>query len=327
MNKKLGPLACVLAYDGLCTFEFGICVEVFGKPRPELEVDWYRFVVIAESEGPLAMEGGLTVQVGHGLELADEADLILIPGWRGAEAPVPDAICTSLQRAHARGATIASICSGVFVLAAAGLLAGRRATTHWRYTDALAAQYPGLQVEPDVLYVDEGTILSSAGSAAGLDLCLHLVRREFGVEVANMVAKRLVLPAHREGGQAQFVPKPVARTGGGDLAGLLDRIRAQLDQDWPVCRMADEAGFSRRTLVRRFKGATGKSPQAWLTAERVGYARELLESSDLSVDRIAAQSGLGTPETLRHHFRRLVGVAPLAYRSAFGSGPAGGSSN
>ncbi|RED53981.1 transcriptional regulator FtrA [Aestuariispira insulae] len=315
-----GPLACILAYDGLCTFEFGICVEVFGRKRPELDVDWYRFAVIAREKGPFAMDGGLMVQASHDLEMGEEADLIIVPGWPSPDAPVDPAVIGLLQRAVARGAMVASICSGVFVLAEAGLLAGRRATTHWRYTDAFHRRFPEITLEPDVLYVDEGQVLTSAGSAAGLDLCLHIVRRRFGVEVANSVARRLVLPAHREGGQAQFVPKPVARSGGGDLSGLMDRVRRQLDQEWTVTRMAGEAGFSLRTLIRRFKDGTGQSPLAWLTAERVAYARELLETTDFNVEQIAQLSGLNTPETLRHHFRKQVGIAPLAYRAAFGSG-------
>jgi len=217
---------------------------------------------------------------------------------------------------HTRRARVLSLCSGTLVLAAAGLLEGRRATTHWRYFEALAARHPGLTLVPAVLYVDEGSVLTAAGSAAGLDLCLHLVRRDWGPEVANQVARHLVVPPHRAGGQAQFVDRPVPpeRAGGSRLAALLDQVRAALDQDWPVERLAAEAAVSPRALHRRFRDACGMSPGAWLLGERLARARDLLESSALPIEDVAAVCGFGTAATMRHHFRRGLGISPAAYR-------------
>ncbi len=308
---------CALAYDGLCTFEFGITVEVFGLARPELDVDWYDFTIAAIEPGPLQAVGGFQISVDADLSALDDADLIIVPGWRGADRAVPKPLIKALQRAHKRGARLASICSGVFVLAATGLLNGARATTHWRYADQLQQMYRAIDVAPDVLYVDEGQILTSAGSAAGLDMSLHIVRADYGHEVGNEVARRLVIPAHREGGQAQFVPKPVAREAGGAIAPLMDQIRTSLNEEWDVARMADVSGLSPRTLLRRFNDATGVSPNVWLVAQRIDHARALLESTPHGVKTIAETCGFGAPETLRHHFRRLIGTSPGAYRRAF----------
>jgi AraC family transcriptional activator FtrA len=316
----LNPLVVAVAYDGLCTFEFGCAVEVFALPRPEMGPGWYRFAVAAAEPGPLRAAGGITVGVDGGLDLLAKAGTVIVPGWRAADAPVPEALCAALRAAHARGARVLSLCSGAFVLAAAGLLEGKRATTHWRYFDALAARYPGLTLVPDVLYVDEGGVLTAAGSAAGLDLCLHLIRRDWGPRAANQVARRLVVPPHRAGGQAQYVDRPVPaeRAGGSRLAGLLDQVRAALDQDWPVDRLAAAAAVSPRALHRRFRDATGLSPGAWLLAERLRRARDLLEASALPIDDVAAVCGFGTAATMRHHFRRDMGTSPALYRSSFG---------
>ena len=318
-NAPTNPLVVAVAYDGLCTFEFGCAVEVFGLPRPEMEPAWYRFAVAAAEAGPLRAAGGITVGVDGGLELLARAGTVVVPGWRGADAPVPEALCVALREAHAAGARVLSLCSGAFVLAAAGLLEGKRATTHWRYFDALAARHPGLTLVLDVLYVDEGNVLTAAGSAAGLDLCLHLVRRDWGPRAANQVARRLVVPPHRDGGQAQYVERPVPRerASGSRLAGLLDRVRAGLEQDWPVERLAAEAAVSPRALHRRFREATGLSPGAWLIAERLARARELLEGNTMSVEDVAAACGFGTAATLRHHFRTCLGTSPTAYRTRF----------
>lgn len=319
VNPPGNPLVVAVAYDGLCTFEFGCAVEVFALPRPEMGEGWYRFAVAAAELGPLRAAGGITVGVDGGLGLLALAGTVVVPGWRDANAPVPEALCAALREAHAAGARVLSLCSGAFVLAAAGLLDGRRATTHWRYFDALAARYPALTLVPDVLYVDEGSILTAAGSAAGLDLCLHLVRRDWGPHVANQVARRLVVPPHRDGGQAQYVERPVPRerASGSRLAGLLDRVRAGLDQDWPVERLAAEAAVSPRALHRRFQEVAGVSPGAWLVAERLARARELLEGTAAPVEDVAAACGFGTAATLRHHFRESLGTSPAAYRARF----------
>ena len=209
-------LVVALAYDGLCTFEFGVAVEIFGLDRPEMGADWYRFRVAAADAGPMRAMGGIRVSVDGGLSLLERAGTIIVPGWRGADQPVPAPLVRALRRAHAKGARLLSFCSGVFVLAATGLLDGRRATTHWRYTERLAQAYPRIGVVADVLYVDEGSLLTAAGTAAGIDLSLHLIRRDWGTAAANSVARRLVVPPHRDGGQAQFIeaPVPAAREGG-----------------------------------------------------------------------------------------------------------------
>lgn len=314
----------LVAYDGLCTFEFGCAVEVFGLARPEMGPDWYRCAVAGIEPGPLRATGGVQVIADGGLDLVARAGTVVVPGWRGIDAPVPEALCAALRTARERGARILSLCSGAFVLAAAGLLDGRRATTHWRYAQALTARHPSLHFMPDVLYVDEGDVLTAAGSAAGLDLCLHLVRRDFGPEIANAVARRLVLPAHRQGGQAQYVERPVPRerAAGSRLGPLLDRVRRGLDQDWPIGRLAAEAALSPRALHRRFREATGQSPGAWLLAERIGHAKSLLEGTRLPIPEIAAACGFGSAATLRHHFRMQLGTSPAAYRAAFPPGGA-----
>ena len=317
MPKLANPLVVALTYDGLCTFEFGLAVEVFGLPRPEMGPGWYRFAAAGETAGPLRAAGGVTMWAEHGLDLLPRAGTVIVPGWRGMEEPVPEAVADAVRAAHVAGARVLSLCSGVVVLAAAGLLDGRRCTTHWRYAEALARRFPALTVDPRVLYVDEGNVLTAAGSAAGLDLCLHLVRRDFGAEAANNVARRLVVPPQREGGQAQFIPRPVPPRAGTRLGPLLDAVRADIAGDWTLERMAREAALSLRALHRRFREATGTSPGAWLLAERLGRARDLLETTRMPVERVAELAGFGTAATLRLHFRARLGLPPGAYRARF----------
>lgn len=313
------PLVVAIAYDGLCTFEFGVAVEVFGLPRPEMGSHWYRFAVAGIDDGEMRATGGVRFVVDGGLELLSEASTIIVPGWRGIDTPVPATLCAALNAAHDRGARVLSICSGVFVLAAAGLLAGKRATTHWRYTDALKERYPDVLVTPDVLYVDEDSVLTSAGSAAGLDLCLHLIRRDYGTAAANMVARRLVVPPHRDGGQAQFIMQAVPRPHESSRLGpLLDHMRSDLSGDHSVESLAARAGMSTRTFLRRFEAATGLTPARWLLAERLSRARDLLETSPASVETVAELAGFGTAATLRHHFRKHLSTTPAAYKEAFG---------
>lgn len=313
------PLVVALAYDGLCTFEFAIAAEVFGLERPEFEWPLYRFAAVSVEAGPLRAAGGLTVEAGGSLALLARAHTIVVPGWRGCDAPVPDRLGRALVRAHERGARLVSICSGAFVLARAGLLGGRRATTHWRYLDALRAVDASIVIDEQALYVDDGRVLTSAGSAAGLDLCLHLVRSDYGAAVANSVARRLVLPAHRQGGQAQFVPAPMGRERGA-VGALLDRLRRDLAAPWTVSEMAQLARLSERTLLRRFRESTGTSPKRWLVQQRLQQARDLLETSQATVESVAAQCGLPSPEILRHHFHRAYGTSPSGYRRAFRAG-------
>ncbi|MCF8207573.1 MAG: transcriptional regulator FtrA [Methylotenera sp.] len=320
-NALTGPLVVAPVYDGLCTFEFAIAAEIFGLARPEMGPGWYRFRSAAIEPGVLRAHGGLQVTSDGGPELLEEADLIVVAGWKGADAPVPQALVNQLRAAWARGARLASICSGAFVLAATGLLDGRRAATHWRYAERLKARHPAIEVDAQVLYVEEDRVLTSAGSAAGIDLMLHLVRGDFGIEAANSVARRLVMPAHRSGGQAQFIERPLPADRDHRLAHLLERVRAELRANWTVERMAAAAAMSPRTFLRRFTEATAQPPGEWLIAERVAEARRLLEASALPVERVAAEAGFGSVQALRHHFQARLGLSPRDYRASFGKLP------
>ena len=306
-----------LAYEGLCTFEFGIVVEAFALPRPELNVPWYRFAVCSLERGPVRALGGVTVRADCGLGALRRADTIVIPGWRNADEPPPRALLSAIRSAYERGARVVSICSGVFVLAAAGLLDGKRATTHWRYTARLATRFPKVAIEPDVLYVDEGRVLTSAGSAAGIDLCLHIIRKDFGAAIANLVAKRLVVPPHREGGQAQYVATPVHRDANHGLARLLEWAQANLHRALTIADLADHARMSARSFARHFRAQTGTTPHRWLVHQRLLVAQNRLEATADSVDRIAEVVGLQTAATLRHHFRKTFRTSPTAYRRRF----------
>jgi AraC family transcriptional activator FtrA len=314
-----GPLVAVLAYDGLCTFEFGVACEVFGLPRPEMGRDWYRYRVVAVEPGPLRAAGGLTVMAEGSIDDLREADIIVVPGWRAIDAAAPEALLEALRSAHDRGARVMSLCSGITVLAQAGLLAGKRATTHWRYAASIAARHPDIALDPSVLYVDNGTVLTAAGSAAGIDLCLHVVRRDFGTEAANSVARRLVVPPHREGGQAQFIVAPVARAHEKDrLSPLFDWMRQNIGADLPLAVLAQRAGMSLRSFQRRFQETTGMPPGEWIAAMRLREAQRLLETSPESgLEDIAIRSGLGTASNLRHYFRTRLGISPTAYRRQF----------
>lgn len=317
-----------LVYDGLCTFEFAIAVEVFGLPRPELPVDWYRFSARSLEAAPARATGGVRLEARPGLRGLADAGTIVIPGWRDPDEDPPVPLLNALRRAHARGARLMSICSGVFVLAAAGLLDGKRATTHWLYVDRLRARFPRIRIEPDVLYVDEGSILTSAGSAAGIDLCLHVVRRDFGAEIANRVARRMVVPPHRDGGQAQYVLNPVRKDSSIGLARILEWALERLDQPLSVGAFARQANMSGRTFARRFLHETGTTPHRWLTQQRLLAAQRRLEASKDSIEDVARAVGFDTALTLRHHFRRAFGTTPTAYRRRFTSliSPAAGRS-
>ena len=312
------PRAVVLAYDGLCTFEFGVAVEIFGLPRPEMGDDWYQFAVASVDDGELRATGGIRILADGDLGLLETADLVVVPGWRGLDEPVPEALCQALRAAHARGCQLLSICSGVFVLAASGLLDGRKATTHWRYTQALKTRYPAITVVEDVLYQDEGDILTSAGSAAGIDLCLHVVRRNYGMEVANRVARRLVIPPHRDGSQTQQLSRPVAQLRESQRLGqLFDYLHQHPAVSHTVESLALRVGMSQRTFLRRFQDATGTTPARWLLTARLQRAKDYLENSRLSIDNIAEQTGFGQSATLRHHFRQQFALSPAQYRKQF----------
>jgi len=310
-------LVVALAYDRLCTFEFGCTVELFALERPELGVQWYDFAVCAVEPGPIRAAGGITICAPYDLDLLAQADTIVIPGWRDAGEAPPEALLAQLRAAHTRGARLCSICSGAFVLAAAGLLDGLRATTHWRYTDRLAQRYPAIEVLPGDLYVDSGQVITSAGSAAGLDMLLHLVRRDYGARVGNLVAQRLVVSPHREGGQAQYLPRPMAHDERGRLTRLMAWVRTHPAERHTVASMAARAAMSARTLQRQFQEATGFGPVEWVTRERIAIVKDLLETSELSLPQLAQQAGFGSEESLRHHFRRLAATTPGAYRRRF----------
>ncbi|HEX5258655.1 MAG TPA: transcriptional regulator FtrA [Sphingomicrobium sp.] len=306
-----------LAHDRLGTFEYGITAEIFGQNRPEMGSDWYRFLTVAATPGPLRALGGLTFEPEFGLEVLELADTIVVPGWTGVDVPVPAELIAALRRAHTRGARLVSICSGAFVLAAAGLLDGLTVTTHWRYAEALASRYPAIRVDPNVLYVDNAPIFTSAGSAAGIDLLLHLVRLDHGPEKANSVARRMVMAPHRQGGQAQFIERPMPAGPHGRLTSLLDRLRGDLGRRYRLSELASLVGMSERTFIRRFRDTTGMSPGEWLVRTRVDFAKEQLEATSSSVDQIAQVSGFATVEALRHHFRRRIGLSPREYRQRF----------
>lgn len=316
-NGPSNRLVAALAYDQLCSFEFGCAAEVFGLPRPEFGERWYQFVTCAAEPGPLRAMGGLSVTTEAGLEVLARAGTIVIPGWKSAEATPSLELVNALRTAHAAGARLVTICSGVFLLAAAGVLTNEKVTTHWRYTDRLQAMYPRLDVDPDVLYVDAGQILTSAGSAAGLDLCLHLVRRDFGGAIANQVARRLVIAPHRNGGQAQFIDRPILPRADNRLADVIGGLATRLHEPLTIAAMAERAAMSPRNFIRRFQEATGRTPLDWLIDARVAHARELLEATGLSIDEIASRSGFGAAATLRHHFRRKLSLSPAEYRERF----------
>jgi transcriptional regulator GlxA family with amidase domain len=293
-------------------FDLAIADEVFGR-EPAL----YRWTICAPAPGPVRTETGLHVLAPHGLEALDRADTVVVPGIGDRAWPVAPAALAALRRAAARGARVASICSGAFVLAAAGLLDGRRATTHWRHAARLAREFPLVDVDADVLYIDEGDVLTSAGVAAGVDLCLHIVRRDHGAAAANAVARRMVVAAHRDGGQAQYVERPLPAVVGESLEPTRAWMQERLAEPLSVEAMARHAGYSPRTFARRFRAETGTTPLQWLIGRRVAEAQRLLEGTAMSVEAVAARAGFGGAVALRQHFGRVVGTSPTAYRRAF----------
>jgi AraC family transcriptional regulator, transcriptional activator FtrA len=308
-----------LVPDQVAAFELGIVVEIFGLARPELDVPWwYELTLCTEMPGRLpATTGGFGFVIGHGLEALADADTIIVPGWNGEPS---DAVLDAVRSSRAR---IVSICSGVFLLAAAGLLEGREAATHWRYAEQLAALHPELTVNADVLYVDGEDVLTSAGSAAGIDLCLHLVRRDHGSAVANAVARRLVIPPHRDGGQAQLIDLPVAAHPADDpIARVMTWALERLDQPLDLAVLAAQGFMSVRTFTRRFQRATGSTPGRWLIEQRVRASLALLERSDEPVETVAARVGFGSAATYRHHFTAIMRTTPTAYRRAFSAAAA-----
>jgi AraC family transcriptional activator FtrA len=316
--ERRGPTVAVLAFDGMSPFETGIVTEVFGLPRPELDVPWYDLTVCAERPGPLRIVGGASIETAHGLDVFAAAETVIVPGVSDVRGECSPELVAALRLAHDRGARIVSICSGAFALAAAGLLDHRPATTHWQYADLLRRRFPLVQVDPGVLYVDDGNVLTSAGSAAGLDLCLHLVRRDHGPSVANTVARRLVIPPHREGGQAQFIEGPVPRDPGDDrIAQTMTWALANLREEVTVEALSRRAHMSTRTYLRHFARCTGTSPIRWLISQRVQASLPLLEKTSRPIEEIARTVGFASPITYRSHFVRAMRTSPSTYRRAF----------
>ena len=308
----------VIVQNGFAPFEFGLACEAFGLDRSDDGIPNFDFRIVTPLPGVVASNMGFSINVGHDLAFADEADLVVVtPVPRDAWAPIDRRVADVIRRAHERGAWILTVCSGAFVVAASGILDGRRATTHWMYADTMARMYPAIEVDPDVLYVQDGRIITSAGTAAGLDACLHLLRQELGAEMANVIARRMVVPPQRDGGQAQFIDKPLPAVAARWLAPVTDWMVEHLREDLSVDQLAAKAHMSPRTFARRFKADFGATPAAWLARQRLIHAQRLLEKTDLGLDRIAWESGFGSAAVLRQNFARTLGTTPTAYRTTF----------
>lgn len=312
-------VAAVVA-DGVSPFELSVACEVFGLDRSDVVDPWYRFMVCKVGRGPVRTKGtcGMTIDTPFGLADLARADTIIVPMWVAGTHPSPELVA-ALRSAHARGARILSFCSGAFLLAEVGLLDGRRATTHWLFADDLAERFPAVHVEPDVLYVVDGSVMTSAGTAAAIDLCLHVVRLDHGADAANAVARRMVVPPHRDGGQAQYIqaPVPVRADESDPFRDTLDWAIEHLDEPLTVEVLARRSATSPRTFARRFAAATGTTPLQWLLRQRVLLAQRLLETTDEPIERIADRCGFGSAAGMRVHFQRQVGTNPTAYRRTF----------
>jgi AraC family transcriptional activator FtrA len=317
-GTRAGPTVSVLAYTGMSAFELGIVTEVFGLPRPEFDIPWYELTICAERPDPVPVIGGASLYTLNGLDTFAAAQTVIVPGVPDVTASPAAALIAALRLAHQRGARIVSICSGAFALAGAGLLDGRRATTHWQYAGLLRRRYPLVQVDPNVLFIDGRDVLTSAGSAAGLDLCLHLVRHDYGAAIANAVARRLVIQPHRDGGQAQFIERPL--TAGNDddrIAQSMTWALEHLAEPITVRTLAQRAHMSERTYLRYFARATGTSPIRWLISQRIQASLALLETTSAPIEKIAGSVGFDTAVTYRHHFSQAMRTSPTAYRRAF----------
>ncbi len=310
----------VVVLDGFSPFELGVVCEVFGTDRTEDGLPGYDFAVVAGERGPLRSATGFGLQTRYGLARLGSADLVAVPApcsGRRVRGDFPPPLLAALRRTVERGGRVLGVCTGAFVLGAAGLLDGRRCTTHWRHARELADRFPAAKVDPSVLYVDEGQVITSAGTAAGIDACLYLVRNEQGSRVANAIARRMVVPPHRDGGQAQYVERPLAEPDCDSLSEVIGWMEVNLDQQVTVGQLADLAAMSPRTFARRFVQETGTTPQRWLTGQRILLAQQLLEETDETVDVVAERAGFGNATALRHHFRAWRATTPHAYRRAF----------
>ncbi|MDX9951246.1 MAG: helix-turn-helix domain-containing protein [Methylophilaceae bacterium] len=308
----------VLAFPGISPFHLSIPCAIFGEDRSAANIPRFDLRLCAELAGATKTSTGFEIVVAHDLAGLDAADTIIIPGWADPQAQASPALIAALQAAHRRGVCLVGLCLGTFVLAAAGMLDGRRATTHWLCADQFARRYPRVRLDPDVLYVDDGDILTSAGAAAGIDCCLHLLRRWYGAEIANRVARRMVVSPHRQSGQAQFIELPLPTSPAGEQFSIvLDWALRHLDQPLSVDLLAEQAHMSRRTFTRRFRQATGNTVVDWLRHQRLALAQQLLESTDLSIEQIASRSGFGTTASLRQLFRENFRLSPASYRREF----------
>ena len=310
------PSIVVIAFDRISPFHLSVPCVVFGEAHPG--IPHFNFKVCAAETGPINTSAGFSLGIKHGLSALRAADTIIVPSWRDPAERPPELLLRALSAAHRRGVQIVGLCLGTYVLAEAGLLYGRRATTHWAYAQDFAQRYPSVSVDADVLYVEDGNILTSAGTAAGIDCCLHMVRQQYGTESANSIARRLVVPPHRQGGQAQFIEQPIPVSARGSrLSELIDWVRSNLNQPHTVDSLANRSLMSRRTFTRQFRQLIGMTVIEWLHAERLALTQRLLESSDHSVGAISVLVGFGSPESLRLHFRRAFGVSPIAWRATF----------
>lgn len=308
----------VVAFDGISPFHLSVPCMVFGEDRTETGAPRFRMRVCAPEPGPLQTNAGFELVVPHGLEAIRRAQIVVVPSWRDDGSPAPPALIRALQAAHRRGATVVGLCLGAFVLAEAGLLDGRPATTHWNLATAFAKQYPKVKLQPEVLYVDDGDVLTSAGTAAGIDCCLHLLRVRYGAETANRAARRMVVAPHRQGGQAQYIQQPMPATAERDrLAPLLEWLGKHLDVPHELDNLAQRALMSRRTFTRRFRESTGTTVGQWIQNQRLALAQRLLETTDHPVERIATGAGFGSAVSLRKHFASAFKVSPTAYRRQF----------
>ncbi|WP_182526412.1 GlxA family transcriptional regulator [Nocardioides dongkuii] len=305
-----------LVYDGVAPFELGVLCEAFGIDRSDEGIPGLEFAVCGPETGAVPTSMGFSINVEEGLERVAAADLVAVPAMP-RNGVTPASVIEALRAAYDRGARILSVCSGAFVLGEAGLLDGRECTTHWRYTHELATRFPLARVVPEVLYVDSGRVITSAGTAAGIDAALHLWRQEYGAGVASAIARRMVVPPQRDGGQAQYIARPVPDCDGETFGALQQWIVANLDQDLDVETLARRAVMSPRTFARRFRDEVGATPHVWVTTQRVLRAEQLLEQTDRPIERIAGDVGFGNAATLRHHFARVRGVSPQQYRRAF----------
>lgn len=317
----LNDTIAVIAFDGISPFHLSVPCAVFGEDRRDAGVPQFRVLVCGVEKGEAATSAGFALTGLHGLHDLEKAGIVIVPSWRNPNELPPQPLLRALRKAGQRGATLVGLCLGSYALAAAGLLDGRRATTHWAWADDLAGRYPRIRVDRDVLYVDEGEIITSAGGAAGIDCCLHIMRTLHGAEVASRVARRMVVPPHRQGGQAQYIEQPLRETAAVDrFAQVLDWVRQNLDRPHTLDALAARVYMSRRTFTRRFRQATGTTVGKWLLDQRLALAQRLLETTGKPIDQVAQEAGFGSEVSLRLHFNKVLKISPARYRKEFRGG-------